>query len=202
MRRIRAILIWAALLIAVAVPLAAASASPLLAWREPLYIVAGFAGIVAMTLLLIQPLLAAGVLPGLAERRGRRIHRWTGGAIVLAIVAHVAGLWITSPPDMLDALLFRSPTPFSAWGVLAMWAVFATALLAGVRRRLHLRWRTWRRAHVGLALLIVSGTVVHALLIEGTMQTASKVALSALVFGATLNALVGLRAEPKRTPSS
>ena len=34
------------------------------------------------------------------------------------------------------ALLFVSPTPFSAWGVIAMWAVFTAALLAALS---HLR---------------------------------------------------------------
>ena len=33
--------------------------------------------------------------------------------MAVAVVIHVAGLWITSPPDMIDALLFTSPTPFS-----------------------------------------------------------------------------------------
>ena len=138
-------LIWAALALAIAVPIAAAVASPLLAWRDPVYIAAGFAGIIAMAVLLMQPLLAAGFLPGLAAPRGRRVHRWTGTALVGAVIFHVAGLWITSPPDVIDVLLFRSPTPFAVWGVIAMWAVFAAASLAAMRR--NLRYRTWARAH-------------------------------------------------------
>ena len=98
-----------------------------------------------MALLLLQPLLAGGYLPGLPMRRGRRVHFWVGVALVAAVVVHVLGLWLTSPPDMVDALLFRSPTPFSAWGVVAMWAVFASALLATLRRRLRLRPLVWRR---------------------------------------------------------
>jgi hypothetical protein len=47
--------------------------------------------------------------------------------LVVAVVVHVGGLWITSPPDMIDALLLTSPTPFSAFGVIAMWAIFAVA---------------------------------------------------------------------------
>jgi predicted ferric reductase len=166
----RAMLIWVALAAAVLIPLGAAAASPLLAWRDPVYIAAGFAGIVALALLLVQPLLAAGLLPGLDLAASRRVHRWTGGLLLAAILLHVAGLWITSPPDMIDALTFTSPTPFSAWGVVAMWALFATATLAALRRRLRLRWRTWRLGHTGLAVVIVAGSVVHALLIEGTME--------------------------------
>src|SRR5882757_4369785 len=132
-------LIWAALAAAICVPIAAATASPLLAWRGPVYILAGFAGIVALGLLLFQPLLIGGYLPKLSARMGRRAHHWIGGALVVAVVIHVGGLWITSPPDMIDALLFASPTPFSPFGVIAMWAIFAVALLATLRRRLRPR---------------------------------------------------------------
>src|SRR5205085_10030107 len=104
-----------------------------------------------------QPLLAGGYLPGLAAYRGRRVHQWIGGALVVAILVHVGGLWITSPPDMIDALLFVSPTPFSPFGVIAMWAIFAVALLATLRRRLGLGPRTWRTAHMVLAAVIVIG---------------------------------------------
>ncbi|WP_281927785.1 ferric reductase-like transmembrane domain-containing protein [Roseibium album] len=193
MGRTRAILIWGVLAAVLLIPVAAAAASPLLQWRQPVYIAAGFAGIIAMALLLVQPLLAGGYLPGLARQRGRRLHRWVGGVLVLAVIVHVAGLWITSPPDVIDALLFRSPTPFSVWGVIAMWAVFAAALLAAIRRRLQLRPRTWRLAHTSLALVIVAGSVIHALLIEGTMETMTKVALCGLVLAAFLKAFADLK---------
>ena len=191
MRSARAALIWIALASAIGVPIALAAVSEQLAWRGPLYILAGFAGIVALGLMLVQPLLIAGYLPGLSAYRGRRVHHWIGGAIVVAIVLHVAGLWITSPPDMIDALTFTSPTPFSPFGVIAMWAIFAVALLATFRRRL--RPRTWRVAHTLLAIVIVVGGVVHAVLIEGTMETVSKVALCALVLAAAIKVIADLR---------
>ena len=116
----------------------------------------------------------------------------------MAVVIHVGGLWITSPPDMIDALLFASPTPFSAWGVIAMWAIFAVALLAALRRRLGLRPRTWRIGHMFLAVVIVVGSVVHGMLIEGTMETMSKAALCALVLAATIKVMADLRVWRKR----
>ena len=191
-------MIWAALAAAICIPLAAAAASPLLAWRGPLYIAAGFAGILALGLMLVQPLLAGGYLAGLPGFRGRRVHRWTGAALVMAIVVHVGGLWITSPPDMIDALLFTSPTPFSPFGVTAMWAIFAVALLALLRRRLRLR--TWRIAHMSLAVVIVAGSVVHAMLVEGTMETVSKAALCALVLAAAIKVMADLRVWRKPAP--
>jgi predicted ferric reductase len=201
MRLARAALIWSALAAAIVVPMAAAAMSPQLAWRHPIYISAGFAGVLALALLLVQPLLMSGYLPGLMAPRGRYIHRWIGTLLVVAVVAHVGGLWLTSPPDVIDALLFRSPTPFSAWGVVAMWAIFAVALLAAFRRRLRLRPRTWRIGHMILAAIIVVGTVVHAVLIEGTMETISKAALCALVLAATMKVIAGLGVWAKRPAS-
>lgn len=197
----RVTLIWAALAAAVCVPIALATASPLLAWRDAIYIAAGFAGIIALGLMLVQPLLIGGYLPGPSAPRARRVHRWIGATLVVAILIHVGGLWITSPPDMIDALLFRSPTPFSPFGVIAMWAIFAVALLAALRRRVGLGPRTWRSAHMILAVIIVGGTVVHAVLIEGAMETISKAVLCALLLAATAKILVDLRVWSKRTTS-
>jgi predicted ferric reductase len=199
MRLSRATLIWAALLVAILVPIGLAATSDLLEWRGPIYIVAGFAGIVALSLVLVQPLLAGGYLPGLSGYRGRRVHRWVGGTLVAAVLIHVAGLWFTSPPDMIDALTFTSPTPFSPFGVVAMWAIFAVAVLAAVRRRLRLR--TWRIAHMSLAVVIVAGSVVHGMLVEGTMETMSKLALCALVVAAAAKVMIDLRVWSVR-PSS
>lgn len=193
MRRFRIALFWSVLAIAVALPIGAAATSPLLAWRDPVYIVAGFAGVIAMTLILFQPMLAAGYLPGISASRGRRIHQWVGIALVLSVVIHVAGLWVTSPPDVIDALLFVSATPFSNWGVIAMWGVFISACLAASRHSLRLRPRTWRVSHRTLAAVIVIGSVVHAMMIEGTMETLSKSALCLLVLIATAVVLADLQ---------
>jgi predicted ferric reductase len=189
----RAVLIWAGLATTVAVPMVIAASSPLLAWRDPIYITSGFAGMIAMALVLIQPLLAGGYLPGLPALHGRRVHRWIGLLLVVMVVAHVAGLWLTSPPDVIDALLFDSPTPFSVWGVIAMWATFAAALLAALRARMRMGPRTWRIGHTALAVVIVVGSAVHALLIEGTMGPVSKAAFCALVLAAAAKVILDLR---------
>mgnify|MGYP001811771766 FL=1 len=201
MKWVRASLIWTALAAAVALPIAAAAASPLLAWRDPIYIAAGFAGVVALSLMLVQPLLVGGYLPGLSTHTSRRAHRWIGGLLVAAVVIHVTGLWLTSPPDVIDALLFASPTPFSAWGVIAMWAVFAVALLVALRQRRRLRPRTFRIGHTFLAVVIVVCSIIHGILIEGTMEPLSKTALCALVFAATVKVMIDLRVWVRRTKS-
>ena len=196
----RNVFIWAVLAAAVGVPAALAATSPYLQWRDTIYMAAGFAGIFALGLLLVQPLLIAALLPGLSASRARRMHLWFGGSLVVAIVIHVAGLWFTSPPDMLDALLFRSPTLFSPFGVIAMWAIFAVALLALIRRRLGLRM--WRLVHMPLAAVITGGSVIHAMLVEGTMETMSKAALCALVIAATTKVMFDLGSRRRRAVRS
>ncbi len=186
-------LIWLGLATVLLVPVVLSLTSPLLAWRTPVYIAAGLAGVIAFALMPLQPLLAVGLLPGLNVAAARRMHRWMGAALVLAVLLHVAGLWITSPPDVVDALLLRSPTPFSDWGVVAMWALFVTGVLALLRAPLQIRWRIWRLCHTALFAVIVVGTVIHALLIEGTMETVSKSLLAALLGAVTLWAVVRLR---------
>ena len=176
---LRGALIWTALATAIAIPLIAAAQSPLLQWRDPIYIAAGFSGIVGLALLLVQPLLVTSALPGVPARR---VHIWIGTGLLLAVLVHVTGLWITSPPDVVDVLLFRSPTPFSVWGAVAMWAVFASALLAAMRRKIGPR--SWRLAHSAAAAVIVTGTVVHAWLVQGAMENLTKGVLCLLVLGA------------------
>lgn len=185
--------IWAALIAALTVPMIAAANSPLLAWRDPVYILAGFAGVFSMGLLLLQPLLAGRDLPGLSPLTSRLWHRRIGISLVVAVVIHVGGLWVSSPPDVVDALLFVSPTPFSAWGVVAMWAAFAAAFLGLYRQRLNLRFRVWRLGHTGLASVTIIGSVVHAMLIEGTMEIMTKTALCILVLLASIRTLAKLR---------
>lgn len=191
MNRTRSILIWGVLLTLIIVPIVGSLLSPLLAWREPIYILAGLAGIIAMALLLVQPLLAAQYLPGLSVLSSQRLHRWIGVILVVTVIVHVGALWITSPPDVIDALTFNSPTPFSIWGVIAMWAVFAAAFMATLRGKLLLRLRIWRIGHTIFVTITVIGSVVHALMIEGTMETISKIALCGLVLVVMVKVLAG-----------
>ncbi len=176
---------WALLGVALLWPLAVALGSPYLAYRSWIYIGAGFAGIVALGLLLIQPLAAHRIA------LTRRAHRVIGAAIIAAVSIHVGGLWLTSPPDVIDALLLRSPTPFALWGVIALWAMVALGIAALFRRRMGPLW--WRRMHAGLLVPLIGGTVLHAVLIEGAMGQVSKAALCALVVFAALWAVMRMR---------
>ena len=188
---LRPLLAWGALAVALALPLAVAATSPLLEYRQPAYVAAGLAGVIGLGLLLVQPLLAGDLLPGLSPARARRVHAGLGAALLASVAVHVAGLWITSPPDVIDVLLLRSPTPFAVWGLLALVAVIGAGVLAALRRRI--RPRIWRPSHAALAVLAVLGTVLHAWLIEGTMGPVSKAILCLLVVAATAKAVLDRR---------
>jgi predicted ferric reductase len=187
MRTARALVIWVGLSFALVLPVVLAATSEYLAWRDPIYIIAGVGGVVALCLLLVQPLLARGWLPGINLPLARRFHRAVGVLLVAAVVVHVVGLWITSPPDIIDALLLRSPTSFAVWGVFAMWALFAAALLSLLQRRLSQRF--WRVGHTSLVSIVVLGGAVHAMLIDGTMNMTSKAVLCGLVMTVTMAAI-------------
>lgn len=193
MRPLASRLAWTGLLLVMAGPILLAATSPYLAARNLAYIVGGFAGIACLSLFVVQPLLAAGYLPGPAFPRQRRWHRRVGVAIVACVALHVGGLYLTSPPDTLDALLLVAPTPFSVFGVLAMWSIAATALLVALRRRLPFRPATWALLHNALALLAVVATVVHAVQIEGAMEPVSKWLLCLAALSSTGAVLLNLR---------
>ncbi len=174
-------------------PVLIAATSPLLAGRDAVYIVGGFAGIVALALLIMQPFLAVGYLPGISPVQARRWHRWTGSTLVIALALHVVGLYLTSPPDMIDALLLVAPTMYSIFGVIGMWALILIVLLVFARSRIGLRITTWRILHNALAVVVVVASVVHALMIEGAMGYLSKLILCMGVLAATVVVTVHLR---------
>lgn len=190
----RVVLFWAGLGIIIVLPIGIALTSPLLEWRSFTYKVAGLGGVIAMSLLLLQPLLASNAIPGFSLRRARVTHRWIGITLTLSVIVHVIGLWITSPPDVIDALLFVSATTFSIWGVLAMWSILIAACLVMLRRKLRISTRAWRNSHKSLAIVTVIGSVVHAMMIEGTMGIGSKTMLCTSVVAASAWALIKVSA--------
>ncbi|WP_210168274.1 ferric reductase-like transmembrane domain-containing protein [Aureimonas sp. Leaf454] len=165
-----------------------AAASPLQGSRDVVWVVGGMAGVVALSLLFLQPILITGFLSPRRLTQERRWHRWIGSAIVVLVLLHVVGLYVTSPEDIMDALLLVSPTPFAVYGVMGLAGVVLTAGLAIVRRSLPL-W-IWQSVHTVLAGVIVAGSIVHALLIEGVMEETSKLLLCVSLGAATSVALL------------
>jgi hypothetical protein len=114
--RLTAFFLWGVVIAAMVVPIALATTSPYLAYRGPLYIAAGFAGIVAMSLFVLQPLLACPVRALIAPATARRWHRIIGASILILILAHVVGLYFVSPPRHDRRLVAaRANMVFAVW---------------------------------------------------------------------------------------
>lgn len=186
-------LLWIVAVITVVLPFWLAASSPLQAGRELAYVSGALAGVLALSLLFVQPLLAAGLLAGFGLLQERRWHRWTGIALLTAVSVHVIGLYLTSPDDMTDALLLVAPTPFSLYGVIALWALVLTAVSALVRFRRGLRLSAWNKVHSALTVIVVLSSCIHAWMIDGTMNSLSKIVTCLLVVLATAGGLIYLR---------
>ena len=191
--KLHRLFIWSVVSLSVLVPLVIAMMSPLQAYRDFPYIAASFAGVLALGILFLQPLLAISALPDLSPRRSRQIHQILGILLLVCVSVHVFGLYLTSPQDALDALLFVAPTLFSVYGVLAMWGVIATVVLVILRTQLTPPYRIWKITHNLLSFGIVCSTIVHALMIEGAMGTASKIFLCGAAFASIFWATTKLR---------
>ena len=171
-------LVWLGVILVAGVPAILAAASPLQHGREALWVVGGMAGVLAFSLLFVQPLLMATAPRLIAPAAGLRWHRRVGLAVMAMVVLHVVALYLYSPEDVADALLLVSPTPFSVYGVVGLGALGVTALLAATRRFTPLRAvPLWRLLHSLLAVMIVGAGAVHAMLIEGAMEERSKLAI-------------------------
>ena len=107
----------------------------------------------------------------------------TGGYYAL----HIGALDITSPDDMTDALLLRSATPFSVYGVIGLWGVVLIAILVAFRNRIKIPIKQWKTIHA-----IVAASVIHALWIQGAMGIVSKWVLCGTIVFATGYAVVQL----------
>lgn len=179
------LLSWVLLFFVVAVPVLVAALSPLQKSREVIYVVGGLSGVVALTLLLVQPLLVIGYLNGVSLTRQRRWHLWSGALLVFSVALHISALYITSPDDITDALLLRSATPFSVYGVIGSWGVVLIVILVVLRARIKIPAKLWKAIHAIFAAIVVVASVVHALWIQGAMGTASKWVLCGTILIAT-----------------
>lgn len=176
---------WALIIFLVGVPVLVAVFSPLLDSREAIYRVGGLAGVAALALLLIQPLLAIGYFKTISRIRQRRMHLWTGALLVLAVFMHIYALYLTSPDDMMDALFLRSATPFSIYGFIGMMGIVLITILVTLRKKINIPFKWWKVLHATVGVLVVLASVVHALWIQGTMGTVSKWMLCGTILIAT-----------------
>jgi len=98
-----------------------------------------------------------------------------------------------SPPAVTANALAAGVARGPSAATLGLGESDARTALAAFRARLRIPPKVWRIGHTALAVVIVLGTVVHALLIEGTMEPLSKAAFCILVVLATAKVVFDLR---------
>ncbi len=135
------------------------------------------AGALAVSALVLQPLLAG---------RGRiSVHRLLGGVALVLVLAHVAGLFIVAPDDALFAMSPDGPTR-ARMALIATIALLAVVLLGVLRERLPMSGATWRILHGFLATLVILLGFGHAVLTDGALDgpgTAVLLGFGALALG-------------------
>ena len=168
----------------VAVPLLLALTDFHLEAAPAALLVSTVAGALAVSALVLQPLLAG---------RGRlAVHQVLGVVALALVLAHVGALMILAPDDALFAMSPDGPTR-ARMALIATIALVAVVLLGLLRRRLPLRGATWRILHAFLATLVIVLGFGHAILTDGALDgagTAVLLGLGALALGAVAAAYV------------
>jgi hypothetical protein len=153
----------------VMLPTLLAALSSLQVGRAPLWVLGTLAGILALSLLVVQVLLPTGWLNALVDKQNLRWHRILGVTITGLVITHIIGLYLYSPDDIGDALILAAPT-YSRLGVLSAWCLLLSVMLAFARHKLHLADSDWQTLHSAFAVAIVGTAIAHAMLLQGTLD--------------------------------
>ncbi|NJL36811.1 MAG: hypothetical protein HC899_08630 [Leptolyngbyaceae cyanobacterium SM1_4_3] len=159
----------AVLLIFVMLPALLAALSPLQHGRAPLWILGTLAGVLSLSLIVVQVLLPTGWLNFGIGEQNFRWHRVLGISITLLVVAHILVLYLYSPDDIGDALILAAPT-YSRLGVLSATCLLISVGLALTRSKLPLTPADWQILHSFLAVAVVGTAIAHAFLLQGTLD--------------------------------
>ena len=153
--------LWAALAAVVALPLALALTDFHLEAAPAALVLSTAAGALAVSALVLQPLLATGGRIG--------AHRVLGAVALALVLAHVAGLFVVAPDDALFAMSPDGPTR-ARMALIATIALIGAVALGVLRGRLPLAGGSWRILHAFLAVLVIALGLGHAVLTDGALD--------------------------------
>jgi predicted ferric reductase len=157
----RRVALRAALAAVVALPLLLALTDFHLEDAPAALVLSTAAGALAVSALVLQPLLAG---------RGRiGAHRLLGGVALALVLAHVAGLFVVAPDDALFAMSPDGPTR-ARMALIATIALVAVVALGVGRGRLPISAASWRILHAFLAALVIALGLGHAVLTDGALD--------------------------------
>ncbi len=169
----RALAFAAGVVAVVAVPLALALTDRHLAGASSALVLSTTAGALAVSALVVQPLLA---------REGRIARHQILGAVALVLVlVHVGALFAESSEDAWFAISPDGPTR-ARMALIATIALFGVVTLGALRTRLPLGAATWRVLHAYLAVVVIALGIGHAVLTDGALDDAGTTVL--IVLGA------------------
>ena len=198
-RKLRLVAALAALAL---LPLALALTDAHLAAGLPALVISTAAGVLAVSALVLQPLLVARLRPsaGALARRQVGWHRALGTIVLALVLVHVGALFVLEVDDTLFALSPDGPTR-GRMALLATIALLGVVALGATRGRLRLSDSSWRILHAYLGVLVIVLGVGHAVLTDGALDGAGTPVL--LVLGvAALVALAWAHAtRPRGLPS-
>lgn len=157
-------------LVAVVVPLAVALTDPHFEGASTALAISTVAGALAVSALVLQPLLATGRI---------RRHQLVGGVALALVLAHVGALFVESSEDAWFAMSPDGPTR-ARMALIATLALIAAVALGVLRRRLPLAPGTWRILHGYLAVVVIALGLGHAVLTDGALDGAGTAVLLAL----------------------
>ena len=161
----------AAVLAVAAVPAALALTDRHLAGASTALVLSTTAGALAVSALVLQPLLARG---------GRiALHRLLGGAALALVLVHVGALFVEAPDDAWFAMSPDGPTR-ARMALIATLALVGVVALGLLRARLPLSAGTWRVLHAYLAVVVLALGIGHAVLTDGALDKAGTAVLLGL----------------------
>jgi len=167
----RTVALGAATVAVIAVPVTLALTDRHLADASAALVLSTAARGLAVSALVLQPLLA----------RGRRIarHQILGTVAFVLVLVHVGALFAESPGDAWFALSPDGPTR-ARMALIATIALFGAVALGALRSRLSLGGGTWRVLHAYLAAVVIALGIGHAVLTDGALDDAGTTVLIAL----------------------
>ena len=168
----RALAFAAGVVAVVAVPVALALTDRHLAGASSALVLSTTAGALAVSALVLQPLLA---------RRRIARHQILGAVAFALVLVHVGALFVEAPDDAWFALSPDGPTR-ARMALIATIALFGVVTLGALRTRLPLGAATWRVLHAYLAVVVIALGIGHAVLTDGALDDAGTTVL--IVLGA------------------
>ena len=173
----------------VAAPIALALTDGHLASGPPALVVSTGAAALAVSALVLQPLLAGSNCISW--------HRVLGGVALALVLVHVGGLFLVEVDDTLFAMSPDGPTR-ARMALIGTVALIAVVGLGAARTRLPMSGPTWRILHAFLAALVIALGFGHALLTDGALDGPGTVVLVGLGMAALLAVVGAYRARARR----